>query len=278
MKKIILDTNILIQWPGILAKKREGTQFVISSSPLQELTEFTTMRAEGKTLLDLISQSMTAGLTVTHQNRTTLADQRSLGLSRVDLDVAASAFELQNQGLDVAIATDDRVLLQYARLHALKTKTLKDLRAEFGEDTDSNSQIALSAANVVSIQNRSLALGVLIGIAVSLTVAVVWINFVFIVNTIRIWGLVLGLLITGVALYWFRGRNRLAYGIAEFLVGVCTGIMIFLPDYNLAKITGRSFFQLLAALYVMVRGLDNIGKALSGTRCHAAWKCLFGDQ
>lgn len=281
MKKIILDTSILIQWPGILAKKPMDSQFVISSSSLQELTEFMMMRAEGKTLLDLINQSITAGLTETHQARTTLGTtlaDRHLGLSQVDRDIVASAFDLMSQGYDVAIATDDIALLKYARFRALKTKTLRDLREEYGEKSDTNSQIQKSADNVVSIQKRSLIIGVLIGLVVSLVVALIWINFVVIVNTIRIWGLALALFLTGFGLYWFRGRNRLAYGIAELLVGLCTGLMIFLPDCDLSKITAKSFFQILAALYVMVRGLDNTGKALSGTRYRGVWEKLFRDQ
>ena len=281
MQKIILDTNILIQWPGILAKKPKDVKFVILSSSLQELTEFMMMRAEGETLLNLINQSISAGLTETHHTRTTLGTtlvDQHLSLSRIDRDIAASAVDLQNQGFDVVIATDDVALLQYARLRTLKTKTLKDLQEEYGNTSDTNSQIQKNADSVVSIQKRALVLGILIGLGVSLTVALIWINFVVIVNTIRIWGLVLGLLLTGFGLYWFRGRNRLAYGIAELLVGLCTGFMIFLPDFDLSKITAKSFFQILAALYVMVRGLDNIGKALSGTRYHSAWKKLFRDQ
>lgn len=278
MKSIILDTNILIQWPGIAARRKNGVQFVITSSSLLELTEFMMIRAEGKSLLDILNESIEAGITIIRPNPARPIEKRNIPLSQVDFDIATAALEIVKQGGEAAIASEDNHLLQYARRLGVKTFTLKDLKNELEQEAETNEKIDKKASIVVAAQTRSIVVGLVSGIFISLAVAFIWVNFPFIIKTIQIWGLIVCLVIMSVVLFWFRGHNRFAYGIAEVLVGLVTGVLIFHPDYDLAKITGKSFFQILAALYVMVRGLDNVGKSLCGTRYLNVWRNFFKDQ
>jgi hypothetical protein len=54
-----------------------------------------------------------------------------------------------------------------------------------------------------------------------------------------------------------------------------SGFVVILPILGSSPITAGQLFPLVAALYVMVRGLDNIGKALQGTANWPRWKRLF---
>jgi hypothetical protein len=98
---------------------------------------------------------------------------------------------------------------------------------------------------------------------------------------VALWSL--ALLAIGVLLYRLRSRNRLWYGGLEFLVALAASYFVLLNLYqNAALITvelilGRMVI-LLAAVYVMVRALDNIGGALPQTwRLTKIWKRLFSN-
>lgn len=79
----------------------------------------------------------------------------------------------------------------------------------------------------------------------------------------------------GIGLYWYRERFRLSYGIFEFIVGVIMTYYIFFPNFDYSKLGPVEAIQILGGLYVMVRGLDNVGKGTEGTRIEQLWKKLF---
>ena len=91
----------------------------------------------------------------------------------------------------------------------------------------------------------------------------------------------------GVTLYALRRRYRLAYGLAEVLVA---GIGVVWAFYNLLdKAENRSiayvlfssgslayYLQLAGSLYVIVRGLDNVGEGLKPyPRLARKWNIRF---
>lgn len=266
MKKIILDTSIVLKWPDILARRKKDAQFVIVPSCFQELTELLDMHKGVPTIFDLINDSLRSGNTVEYQNIARLDDRRSRGLSPNDCDLVMSALELQGQGFEVYVAADDSQLLQEAQRHSIKVKTLKDLQKEFPPNADTIQAINEKAKEFTAIQRRYLIAGTVIGVGISILVAIAWLNLQAILNTIRIWGLIVALVVLALLLYRLRNKNRFAYGITEYLTGLCLGIMLFYPNFDYENVTWRSFLQILASVYIMVRGLDNIGKALQKTR------------
>lgn len=82
------------------------------------------------------------------------------------------------------------------------------------------------------------------------------------------------ILFLGACLYWFRCRARLLYGVVEMWIGV------FLA-YQSVPVNTESIVAWLPAgvsLYVIVRGLDNIGKALHRSRHDRLWTRVFGPD
>ena len=57
-----------------------------------------------------------------------------------------------------------------------------------------------------------------------------------------------------------------------------TATRIFSPSFNYAQIDVNAGLQILGGLYIMVRGMDNIGNALKGTRFYPLWTKLFGED
>ena len=68
----------------------------------------------------------------------------------------------------------------------------------------------------------------------------------------------------------------MSYGIFEFLVGFVTSAYVFYPDFNYSKLSVVHGVQLVGGLYVIVRGMDSIGKGLENTRVEQAGNRAFG--
>lgn len=115
----------------------------------------------------------------------------------------------------------------------------------------------------------NLIIGIIIGVASTLLALFVYKNLEKIIATINIWGTIISICISGLLLFVFREKQRLSYGVFEFLVGVLAIVLLFHSDnfdYSKIKFTLDFNVKLLGGLYIMVRGQDNIVKALKDTK------------
>ncbi len=76
-------------------------------------------------------------------------------------------------------------------------------------------------------------------------------------------------------LFWFRQKQRLPYGAAEWFVGA---VMVSQSQY-LTTSSGMLVqgIQIIGGLYAMVRGLDNFGKGLQRTKYGELWEKRFKE-
>lgn len=110
------------------------------------------------------------------------------------------------------------------------------------------------------------------------------------------------ILSAGIVLYWFRENWRLLYGCFEVVVGFALASReIGTVVYSMAGVFANEFLeddanapvfatdlevtvfilQLIAGLYVIVRGLDNIGQSFRGKPAEKTWSWLSmkpGDE
>jgi hypothetical protein len=84
----------------------------------------------------------------------------------------------------------------------------------------------------------------------------------------------------GLALYYWRCRHLFTYGVAETLVGIA-GIIDKVPDINQRNSTS-AWATLVLGIYFVVRGLDNMAKAMGKTYKPAflvnAWTKVFSSD
>jgi hypothetical protein len=83
-----------------------------------------------------------------------------------------------------------------------------------------------------------------------------------------------GMLVTGVLLYLFRCRFLKTYGFLEVVVGLATAIYLA-NNFQISAPTFGPYFAILAALYVIVRGLDNFHKSLRDEKHIELWNRIF---
>jgi uncharacterized membrane protein YhaH (DUF805 family) len=80
------------------------------------------------------------------------------------------------------------------------------------------------------------------------------------------------LLVSGVSLYVMRRSHRLLYGVIEIVGAVVLVWVTFFRAFQTASLDDE--LKLAAAIYVFVRGMDNIGEGLSAKR-KAVWDRYF---
>jgi hypothetical protein len=88
-------------------------------------------------------------------------------------------------------------------------------------------------------------------------------------------GFIGALPLIALALFWLRVHYRLTYGIFGFLVGISVIGNTVLADQHGQYVDFQFLLQIIGGLYVMVRGLDNIGTALDRTSYQKWWRKFF---
>jgi hypothetical protein len=116
------------------------------------------------------------------------------------------------------------------------------------------------------------------GIVSSYSIKSVWPYRDILISTLPVWGTILAIVVVGVGFYVVRGRFRLFYGVNETFLGFFASVQAFVPRFEYEILTTAEWLQVIAGLYIVVRGLDNIGKALEGTPWHAGWRWLSGER
>jgi hypothetical protein len=79
-------------------------------------------------------------------------------------------------------------------------------------------------------------------------------------------------LLAAAAAYWLRSRERLTYAMVEMFLGV----LIILSAVS-GGVSGDSLLKAAGGIYVIVRGMDNLGKCLPGSWFGLWWWRVFGE-
>jgi hypothetical protein len=85
---------------------------------------------------------------------------------------------------------------------------------------------------------------------------------------------VLVMLAVGAMFYTMRCRLQRAYGLLEIMVGTATAAYVA-TEFDQTQLTFNNIFALLAALYVIVRGFDNIYRSIPEGPKIKSWNQLF---
>jgi len=199
-------------------------------------------------------------------------------LSKTDMELITVAQEIKQNNKDVVIATRDRELSSFADTLEIKTIDFNQLQDLFSEDISYDENIKSKAKNILTAQTRTLISGIVIGVIANLLTTFIWMYFEVIVKTATIWGTILLIILTGISIYSLRGRFRLQYGIFEFLFGIVVATKPFWPNFDYSTVQSTDAIQILAGIYVMIRGQDNIGKAIINSRFESIWKIFSGEE
>ncbi|GAC1488817.1 MAG: hypothetical protein NVS1B13_17640 [Flavisolibacter sp.] len=277
----------MVRHPRILGLQFPNTIFIIPLEVVEELGSRTSQR--GKSFdrrIDLINEAAAEG-TVELVNTELPHFKRfeevlsSPKLSGADRSILTTALTYKDKGERVLIATQDKEIIKHALLNKIEVLTIEhigNLLSAFTTPTTKEPTIQSAIVSYEDKEKRNFYTGILFGIVATLIVIFIYNSFEKILFTINVWGTIILILICGIALFVFREKSKLSYGVFEFLVGVVAIIAIFYPinfDFKALAFNFDFYLKLLGGLYIMVRGQDNIVRALKDTKAGLYLKDKF---
>ncbi|MCF5894037.1 PIN domain-containing protein [Aeromonas veronii] len=277
--RYIIDTNVVLQYPEVLAMAA-GKKIVIPQAVLEEL-QHARLRGVQRGVQDVIAEAIGKGAHVAPtpasiKQEPIASDRAAQRLSGADIAIARIAIDYaERMGTKtVCVVTADRALVEFLGSRGISAISGRQFLTEpsIGKV---DKKIEVTAKKIISNQRRYLIISFALGIVSALFGNFAFSNIQYLITTISIWGTLIALPVLGIGLYWYRERFRLSYGVFEFIVGVIMTYYIFFPNFDYSKIGPVEAIQILGGLYVMVRGLDNVGKGTEGTRLEQLWKKLF---
>jgi rRNA-processing protein FCF1 len=272
MPRFLVDTSVLLRSPEVLAKTVPTGTFLVPAAVLRELRG-TRAVAGREQLFGLIKEAADRGSVEILDERT-----ESAGAGRgLSADVAITMHLARHGGDDLILATEDRDLFRAAVELGVPVVDSAGLAAKLAAAPVNNQPLLDRARTVIKAQRRSLVLGIGVGVAITILTNLAATRASLILSTLHVWGTIVLLAVLAVFLYWFRGRYRLMYGSAELFVGFSASARAFWPRFSYAELNAAGALQVIAGLYVMVRGLDNVGKALEKTRWNDWWRRVFKE-
>ena len=284
MKRYILDSNIIIKYPKLINLKLDDGILVVTQQVIDELASHASRISLSESIAYLIDRALMDGtiqiVDIFTGDIESHAPQiiRS-GLSTVDYSLLTAARYFLSQADEVKIATIDREVIKYCETLGINILRHDEIQLMLRIEKRSLGSEALQVEIVdyEKKQNNRVLSQSIWGAVLPLVAFILGLfgkdfsnkldHVVF--STITIWGPCLLFLMMGILLYYWRERRRLSYGIFEFLIGFFGIIMVFQSgDFVLSKIftNTETDLKLVAGLYIMVRGQDNIVKSLKDTK------------
>ncbi|EFA2316920.1 PIN domain-containing protein [Escherichia coli] len=277
--RYIIDTNVLLQHPEILSRAG-NRKLVIPRAVMHELS-YRGKSNKWSDITDLVASSIPAGVLIVEapekiKNDIFQSDRNAQRLTGADFDIARIAISYaERQGEEVpCVVTNDRALSYFLASRNITSMTGIEFINESKGDF-LNKEIEEKAEKAVSSQKRYLKASFVLGGLASLVANIVYSNIEVLVSTITVWGTMMGLPVLGLILFWYRENFRLSYGVFECCIGVIMSYYVLFPTFDYSSLGVKEGIQILGGLYAMVRGLDNIGKGVIGTRLETLWLKVF---
>jgi hypothetical protein len=203
--RLILDANVLISRPDLLARGDASLKFLLPQPAYQQLRN----GRFGPRIVDLVERASGAGRLKVLPAPSEIASAALVTnrINQIDAQILAAALEYRNthSGIDVYFVSDDRALVAEARRHGLKTAASKTVDAlvkssPFGMVV---SEELSDAANAVKRSERNyLVGGFVLGLAVAGVLFAAWYLQGYLLDTFPVWGITLGAAAGGTTMFW----------------------------------------------------------------------------
>jgi len=281
---ILLDTNILIEDPSILSKKKKDIIFATTRSVLHQLNMWADRYSGWQSISSIVNSAIAKGILQVHDTNFP-PDKEVYGykLSPTDVDLVQYAIKLKAAKSEVAIATNDHDILDIDKKYNIKTLNITELRALFSKN-DKDVSINVELKRQTDTWSRYQKLSIFLSFSAALLSIIAFFSSLTmnkidkLISTISIWGTILLVFAVGLGVYAIRGRFRLFYGFLEFFFGFALVIRVFWPNFDYSQLKTVDLIQIVGAIYIMIRGQDNIGISLRGRKFERYWKKFSGEK
>lgn len=280
-KRYLLDLNVILSIPDILSRADASKRFMIPEVILEQVSK---LRVETSSqLYTVLNAAIMSGVgvlcTMTHVSLPvdiTLSSVDYIDRQILKAIIGARATPYN----DITLVTNDRALHRAAiklGIEVINSETLLEtMRLQDGDESAHvNQEIAGEISKFAKAERAGLRRTLVvagIGLAVGLVMGNQGDRIVAFLASIP--GFIVGMLalISGMILFALRQRYRTSYGALEVVAGACIAATAFPLNTGIDFTAG---LQVLGGLYVIVRGLDNLGGGITGTRYAAYWPSIF---
>lgn len=285
-QQYLLDTNILIKRPGLLARNDATKRLLIPIAAIEQLSNRGHGTVSGP-LERVLSAASKSGVELIDypkiDDRVTpaLLEQlrsREFRLDKFDSAILETLLDLQSDATrKVSLVTEDRPLRMAAHqlgLGALSLDELQKILDEVEEDTVSpvNFEVKKQVENYEKSERWSIGSTLTISAFGTLIVYLGYSDYQQIfaaLSTTPEFFIAVVAILFGMILYWVRQRYRAAYGIVETVIGAWITSKA-VPLSSVSDIIG-SGLQVVGGLYVVVRGLDNFSVGIDKRSYEPSW-------
>lgn len=274
MKYIILDSNIILNLPEVLSYRKKDTKLIIPFEVLQDLRKISNSRQED--LLNLIDRAEEEKIIEIGKTNDLNVEMEKMGgkpVSFSDFLLTRLAKSLHSEGKDVIVATDDKLVINYAKINDLKVFSSKDLVMYFGSNSSNDSQIKNEANKIEKKEKWSILLNFVLSILFLIGFVFFIRNYANLIDDLANVFWIILLIILGFLLFEIREKRKQLYGFVEIGFGILTLVIVFYPGLILSN--WEFYFKICAGLYVIVRGLDNVYKGSENRRLGTILNKLF---
>jgi rRNA-processing protein FCF1 len=270
MSRYVLDASVLFGHPEILGRISSRDEVLITAAAVRAVERVARSGPDtvANLLRDAIDRGVVRAVTDSDESMPSRAEPRFIW----DLLEEESAIRVA-QRYDAAVVTDDRLLQHRARRNDIPVLSAEQWLHERGSTarSDLSDQADATAQKLRWQRRRDLLFGLVGNVLLYLALH----YFAEIVSTIRIWGTVLAVPLLALFFYWLRQNQRMAYAAIEVVFGVVAAIYILPSGFDYSTIGVNTIIQVAGFVYVIVRGLDNLGVALETTRFARIWHAIF---
>ncbi|KAF0138878.1 MAG: hypothetical protein FD122_3656 [Stygiobacter sp.] len=270
---ILLDTFILTTFPKILDLKSKYYKLATTTHVIQDIkTDYNVKlsKRQKSKLLEKIDIKSKEGIlqikSINLENIISAGHEIKQGLSSSEISLIDLAYSLRLESVCIATINDQLSL----EVHGFKVRTinLNQVISIYARQSGDNDEILkykiyYDKKELLSIRNK-IALGTVFA---SILIAAFRYRQALI-QKLDATGTISVAIFLAFGLFYFRERQRIAYGVIEFLVGLSSIALIFYPavDHEQLKFDFSFSIKFLGGLYVMIQGLDNIVKGLAKTK------------
>ena len=284
MKKILLDSNIILQTPEILSRRIDGVEFIIPEPVLNELIGASSVGFFSEYYSLLEKAQAVGNIKIQYINTEELITRLQSGpfyyaLSIVDRQLVAYAKKiiLDNPTDEILLATNDKQLAKSAEILDIRTVDSSYIHSQLLQTGHTDATIGAEVRKVNKNQRLKVIFGFLFGVFFTFIANVIYSNLDVIVLTFRYWGTIAAIFFVAFFMFWTRARFRFVYGVTEFGVGFVAAIRVFGSSFDYSALNAIPILQLMGGLYIMVRGLDNVSKGLKGKSFWPTWSRWFPE-
>ena len=274
----VLDTNVLIKHPDVLSRANSSVKFWIPTVVITQLASYNKGNRSSSiydATMAAIASRLAAVPTGFDINSVDLS-MNNVSLEFTDKIILKNVLFLVNSSNNVKLVTDDIKFTLIAR-SLIQVINSNELLKEIEKQPLQNNVVTRKLSRVIFYRRLDLIVGLLFGVFSGVVGNLAVNNSEVLSRHIHEIGYVFFcflILNFGLVIFWLRQRFRVAYAFTEIAVGIVSSVNVAF-NIDQYQVDGTTTLQILGGIYIIIRGLDNLGKGLQGSNLGLIWNNIF---